>query len=114
MCKTKLETGMKSQDGVLESTVDMKDKMMTVKFDPSKTSEDKIKTALAKLDVPMTSKDAKSDDCCKDKSKCSTKDAKGVKDAKDVKASKDAMDVKCTKDTKCSAPEMEKSTDVKK
>ena len=48
MCKTKIEKTLKKTDGVIEGILDVDTKIATVKYDPSKTDLEKIRTAISK------------------------------------------------------------------
>lgn len=71
MCKETLEKAMSYEKGVKTSSLDVDSKMLTVTFDPKKTSADKIKTAITKAGYDADDKvaDAKAyehlDACCK-------------------------------------------------
>ncbi len=47
-CKDRIVKGLSSEQGVKEVTVDLKKKEVTVKYDPSRTTPAKIRTALSK------------------------------------------------------------------
>lgn len=71
MCETRVIAGLAYEKGVKEVTVDLKAKEVTVKYSPSKTTPDEIRTALTKLgydadDKPADPKAyAKLPACCK-------------------------------------------------
>jgi copper chaperone CopZ len=48
MCKETLEKAMAYEKGVKESSLDVDSKVLTVKYDPTKTTPEKIKTAVTK------------------------------------------------------------------
>jgi len=70
-CKKNIETALKKVDGVTNSNVVIKEKIVNVNFDKSKTSLDKIETAItaAGYDANSKKKDEaayeKLADCCK-------------------------------------------------
>jgi periplasmic mercuric ion binding protein len=82
-CKAAIEKAAKGVDGVSFSEVNLENKVVTVKFDPSKTSEEKIKAAIVKAGYKAelyAGKDDKGNESgcknkcknkCKEKSKCS-------------------------------------------
>jgi mercuric ion binding protein len=71
MCKETLEKAMAYEKGVKESDLDVDSKILTVKYDPKKTSPEKIKLAITKVgyDADEMKADAKAydnlDGCCK-------------------------------------------------
>jgi periplasmic mercuric ion binding protein len=48
-CKDRVESGLVYEKGVKEVSVDLKTKEVTVKYNPSKTTPDEIRTALSKI-----------------------------------------------------------------
>lgn len=75
MCKETLEKAMAYEKGVKESNLDVDSKILTVTFDPKKTSTDKVKVAVTKsgYDADELPADSKAyehlDPCCKKDSK---------------------------------------------
>lgn len=71
MCKETLEKAMAYEKGVKESNLNVDTKMLTVKYDPKKTSPEKIKLAITKAgydadDMPADAKAYENiDPCCK-------------------------------------------------
>jgi mercuric ion binding protein len=71
MCKTTLEKAMAYEKGVKESSLDVNSKILTVKYNPQKTTPEKIKKAVtqAGYDADGMPADPKSYDnlnaCCK-------------------------------------------------
>lgn len=71
MCKETLEKAMAYEKGVKESSLDVDSKVLTVKFDPKKTSLEKIRMAVVKTgyDADGILADEKAydnlDACCK-------------------------------------------------
>jgi mercuric ion binding protein len=71
MCKTTLEKAMAYERGVKESSLDVDSKILTVKYNPQKTTPEKIKKAVttAGYDADEMPADPKSYDnlnaCCK-------------------------------------------------
>lgn len=71
MCKETIEKTMAYEKGVKESDLDVDSKMLTVKFDPKKTSLEKIRSAITKTgyDADGAAADEKAynnlDPCCK-------------------------------------------------
>jgi copper chaperone CopZ len=71
MCKETLEKAMAYEKGVKESNLNVETKILTVKYDPKKTSPEKIKLAVTKAgyDADELQADAKAYDnlnsCCK-------------------------------------------------
>lgn len=70
-CKERIEKAMAYEKGVYESELDLEDKRLTIRFNPKKTSPEKIRTALNKLgyDADNTKADwkaySKLPDCCR-------------------------------------------------
>lgn len=118
-CKDKITKALKSEGGVIESNINVKDKTATIKYDAEKTSPEKIRQAIANLGYDaddVKAKDAhkctdgKDSNCLNDKAKHSQKDAKCTGDKKC------SNDKKCTGDKKagcCPSKAPEKSTDTK-
>jgi mercuric ion binding protein len=48
-CKDRVESGLIYEKGIKEVSVDLKTKEVTVKYNPSKTTPDEIRTALSKI-----------------------------------------------------------------
>lgn len=75
-CKSKIEKALGKIDGVEYANLDLSDKYVSVRFDNSKTDEDKIKQAISKTgyDAEDVKADKKAFDrlpaCCKYKKKC--------------------------------------------
>ena len=46
-CKARIEKALKSTDGVQTASLNLSDKKVKVKFDPDKTSADKIRTVIS-------------------------------------------------------------------
>ncbi|MGB3946668.1 MAG: heavy metal-associated domain-containing protein [Bacteroidia bacterium] len=71
MCKTTIEKELAFEKGVKKSTVDVESKIVTVQYNPKKTTPDKIRTAISKIgydadDVPADTKAYKNlNTCCK-------------------------------------------------
>ncbi len=77
-CKTRLEHHMKFEKGVKSANLDLESKVLTVAYQPKKTNEAKLRTAITKAGymadgVPANKKAyAKLPACCKDpKTTCS-------------------------------------------
>ncbi|MDZ7605086.1 MAG: heavy metal-associated domain-containing protein [Cyclobacteriaceae bacterium] len=72
MCKSTIEKALAFEKGVEKSNLDVKTKIVTVQYDASKTTPDKIRQCIAKAgynadDVKREEKAyTKLDDCCKD------------------------------------------------
>jgi len=49
MCKTRIETAMAYEKGVSKSDLNLEDKVLTVTFNPGKTTPDKIRKAINAL-----------------------------------------------------------------
>jgi periplasmic mercuric ion binding protein len=80
-CKVKIEKGLKKVKGVETATLNLDDKIVTVKYDPTKTDETKIKGKLADLGYSPDSPADKQHKCSDSKAGC--KDSKaGCKDSK--------------------------------
>jgi periplasmic mercuric ion binding protein len=47
-CKDRLERAMAFEKGVISSNLDLEDKILTIVYKPSKTTPDKLKTAISK------------------------------------------------------------------
>jgi periplasmic mercuric ion binding protein len=71
MCKSRIETAMAYEKGVVKSSLDLETKDLTVEFKPGKTNADNIRKALNLLgyDADYTLADKKAYDklppCCK-------------------------------------------------
>lgn len=71
MCKTTIEKELAFEKGVKKSTVDVDSKIVTVLYNPKKTTPDKIRTAISKIgydadEVPADTKAYKNlNTCCK-------------------------------------------------
>ncbi|MDD2963786.1 MAG: heavy metal-associated domain-containing protein [Bacteroidales bacterium] len=71
MCKDRIEKAMAYEKGVFESDLNLEDKTLTLRYNPKKTSPEKIRKALN--DVGYDADDTKADqkaysklpDCCK-------------------------------------------------
>lgn len=48
-CKDRIEKGLKSEKGIDEATLDLDTKIVTVKFEGTKTNPDKIREKITKL-----------------------------------------------------------------
>ena len=48
-CKDRIETGLAYEKGIKSSEVDLKNKEVTVKYNPAKTNPDDIRKAISKL-----------------------------------------------------------------
>ncbi|MBX3042802.1 MAG: heavy-metal-associated domain-containing protein [Candidatus Kapabacteria bacterium] len=86
-CASKIEKGLKKSSGVMEAKSNVESKVVTVKYDASKTDETKITKAISKMgyDAEVVA-NKKSDGCCStDKSTKSS-----GKDCCDTKATKSA------------------------
>lgn len=71
-CKGKIEKCLHKTKGVQEADLSLDDKVVTVKYNPSKTSPDKLRKAIAKLGYDADDVKAAKDCCdskCKDKCK---------------------------------------------
>ena len=70
-CKKTLEESLSFEKGIKKSSLDLTTKIITVIYNPSKTSAEKIRTAISKTgyDADSTPKDTKAfnhlPDCCK-------------------------------------------------
>ncbi|WP_420155026.1 heavy-metal-associated domain-containing protein [Siphonobacter sp.] len=75
MCKARIEKNLAFSKGVKESNLDLKDKVVTVTYDPKKTNEEQIKETITKTgyDADTVPADAKGYEklpaCCKKDSK---------------------------------------------
>jgi mercuric ion binding protein len=71
MCKETIEKNLAFEKGVKKSVVDVDTKVVTVTYNPEKTTPEKIRIAISKIgydadDVPADTKAYKKlDDCCK-------------------------------------------------
>jgi mercuric ion binding protein len=71
MCKTTIEKELAFEKGVKKSTVDVDSKIVTVLYNPKKTTPDKIRAAISKIgydadEVPADTKAYKQlNSCCK-------------------------------------------------
>ncbi|MCX6154491.1 MAG: heavy metal-associated domain-containing protein [Candidatus Kapabacteria bacterium] len=54
MCKNRIETEVKKLDGVRNSVLSLENKVLTVKFNPSKVTTDKIKTTISDMGYTIT------------------------------------------------------------
>ncbi len=75
MCKSRIETALQKVDGVLASLVNLNNGKISVKFDPSITDTDKLKTSILNMGYsvngtkPNKESFDKLPDCCKGKGK---------------------------------------------
>ncbi|MFN3850149.1 MAG: heavy-metal-associated domain-containing protein [Spirosomataceae bacterium] len=71
MCKKRIERDLGVTKGVVESKLNLDDKVVTITYNPKKTSPDKLKAAISKIgydaDDVMADKNAHDalPDCCK-------------------------------------------------
>jgi cation transport ATPase len=71
MCKTRIETAMAYEKGVVNSSLNLEDKVLTVTFKPGKTTPEKIRKAINMVgyDADQTLADPKAyaelSPCCK-------------------------------------------------
>lgn len=71
MCKERIEKAMAYEKGVYESTLNVEDKVLTLRYNPKKTSPEKLRTAVNKTgyDADESKADLKAynklPDCCK-------------------------------------------------
>ncbi|MFA5511874.1 MAG: heavy metal-associated domain-containing protein [Candidatus Kapaibacterium sp.] len=67
-CAQKIERGLKKKDGVMTAKSDVDTKVVTVKFDGSKTSEKEITKSIEKMGytakIMKTDKSSSGKDCC--------------------------------------------------
>jgi len=92
-CKGKIESGLKNTAGVTSSNADVSSKVVTVKYDDSKTTSDKITKKIKDLGYSATVSSNKMDksSCNTGSSSCSDKGMKlgsSKKSCCDVKATK--------------------------
>lgn len=79
MCKETIEKNLAFEKGVKKSVLDVDTKIVTVNYNPKKTSPEKIRKAISKSgydadDVPADPKAYKKlDDCCKKGKVCNDK-----------------------------------------
>jgi periplasmic mercuric ion binding protein len=79
MCKETIEKNLAFEKGVKKSALDVDTKIITVTYNPKKTTPEKIRLAIAKSgydadDVPADAKAYKKlDDCCKKGKVCNDK-----------------------------------------
>jgi copper chaperone CopZ len=72
MCKDRIESNLKKIDGILESSLDVSSKVLTVKFDKTKISLDDIRQKLSQIgyDADNVKRDVRAykklPPCCKD------------------------------------------------
>lgn len=70
-CKAKLEKGLKDVDGIMKSSLNLDDKVVSVQYDPAKTDPNQIKKSIAKMGYNADDvKPSKADDCT---TKCGSK-----------------------------------------
>lgn len=76
-CKTKIEKKLQGANGVIKSTADVKTKVVTVNYNPDKTTIDNIRQSIADMGykADFIGNDKTSSKECKDKSKCSGKES---------------------------------------
>ncbi len=73
-CKTRIEKGLADEKGIKEATLDLKTKIVTVKYSPSQTNPDQIRKAVSLMgyDADDVKKDQKAFDklpaCCQSES----------------------------------------------
>lgn len=71
-CKTRIEGGILKQKGVIDATLNLDNKILTVNYNPDKTSPEKLRNSIAKLGYDAD--DVKADkkaynklpNCCKE------------------------------------------------
>lgn len=79
MCKENIEKNLAFEKGIKKSVVDVKNKTVTVTYNPQKTTPENIKVAISKIgydadDVVANAKAYKKlDDCCKKEANCNDK-----------------------------------------
>ena len=79
MCKETIEKNLAFEKGIKKSVLDVDTKVLTVTYNPEKTSPEKIRLAISKIgydadDVPADEKAYKKlDDCCKKGKVCTDK-----------------------------------------
>jgi mercuric ion binding protein len=79
MCKETIEKNLAFEKGIKKSVVDVDSKVVTVTYNPEKTSPEKIRMAISKIgydadDVPADAKAYKKlDECCKKGKVCTDK-----------------------------------------
>ena len=79
MCKETIEKNLAFEKGIKESVLDVNSKIVTVTYNPEKTSPEKIRLAISKIgydadDVPADPKGFKKlDECCKKGKVCNDK-----------------------------------------
>lgn len=64
-CKTKIETGLKKTNGVIESTADVDSKIVKVKYDAAKTNPQNITKAITDLGYKVDEACKMGPECCK-------------------------------------------------
>jgi copper chaperone len=92
--KAAIEKALKSTEGVTEATVDLKDKVASVKFDDKKTSLDKVRKAIVKAGYNADKMKAKAAAKCDKNCKDAKAGAKCDKNCKDKKACEKPTEVK--------------------
>jgi periplasmic mercuric ion binding protein len=76
MCKETIETALAYERGIKKTNLDVKSQMLTVIYNPAKTSPDKIRTAISKsgYDADDVAADPKAyeklEECCKKGEDC--------------------------------------------
>jgi periplasmic mercuric ion binding protein len=76
MCKETIETALAYEKGIKKSSLDVKSQVVTVTYNPAKTSLDKIRTAISKsgYDADEVKADPKAyeklEECCKKGQEC--------------------------------------------
>lgn len=79
-CKTKIEGKLKKTDGVMQSSLNLSNKVVSIKYNPAETNPDKLLAQVTSLGYEAnvmksgtSESEAKSSDCCKSKKKCKSK-----------------------------------------
>lgn len=76
MCKETIETALAYEKGIKKSNLDVESQVVTVTYNPAKTTPDKIRLAISKAgyDADDVKADPKAydklDECCKNGEKC--------------------------------------------
>lgn len=110
-CKTKIEKGLKNKAGIQQSSVNMDDKVCTIKYDAAKTNPEKLVKSISDLgytaslvgggEVAKTQSTEAKADCCKGKDKkdcCKTTGKACSTSGKSCTTGSKS----CTKDKECS------------
>ncbi len=104
-CKSKIEKGLKTHNGIESMNVDVASKMVTVRYNPDLTNEASLTKAISGIGYKAEVVDAEAKSCSTKKS-CSTS-------ARSTSAKKDCDPSDCSTEGKVKTSEAEETSTVK-